>query len=170
MRRLAAAALLVLAAVLMGGASNPTPPATRTLTIGVFPAPPFSMKTPQGTWEGMSVDLWRALARDLGVKFEIREVEPDAALTAVAGGVIDVLVSPLVPQDELEIAPGLGQDAGDRRAKVPLPVVEGRDEGDGRREAHAVGPRQLHVAATYSMGHRPGQLAGPPPGLVATRR
>jgi polar amino acid transport system substrate-binding protein len=32
------------------------------LNIGTKEAPPFSMKTPDGTWQGISIELWRRVA------------------------------------------------------------------------------------------------------------
>jgi ABC-type amino acid transport substrate-binding protein len=77
-------------------------PPPRSLIAGVFEAPPFSMKDPAGAWEGISVDLWKAVARDLGLFFELREVQPEAALTSVAGGALDVLVTPVAVNPDRE--------------------------------------------------------------------
>jgi ABC-type amino acid transport substrate-binding protein len=64
--------------------------------VGIVPAPPFAMKDSDGKWEGITVNLWRHIAQDLGLRCEFREMAiPDllagveqgkllAALTAVA--------------------------------------------------------------------------------------
>src|SRR5262245_4059237 len=39
----------------------------RELVIGTKEAPPFAMKAPDGTWTGISIDLWRQIAEKLGV-------------------------------------------------------------------------------------------------------
>ena len=43
------------------------------LVVGTMDMPPFLIKAGDGHWEGLSIDLWRAVARDLGVEYEFRE-------------------------------------------------------------------------------------------------
>jgi ABC-type amino acid transport substrate-binding protein len=47
--------------------------APRVLHVGVVEASPLYIKTPDGRWEGFSVELWRAVAQYLNVPFEFRE-------------------------------------------------------------------------------------------------
>jgi ABC-type amino acid transport substrate-binding protein len=47
--------------------------APRVLQVGVIEASPLFIKTPDGRWEGFSVELWRAVAQHLNVPFEFRE-------------------------------------------------------------------------------------------------
>ncbi|HEV8674529.1 MAG TPA: transporter substrate-binding domain-containing protein, partial [Methylomirabilota bacterium] len=101
-RRLLAASALVLAAASSGSASAQTPPAARTLTVGVFSAPPYTMKSAGGTWQGIAVDLWDAIARELGLQYRFQELEPDAALTGVEAGGLDALVGPVAVTPERE--------------------------------------------------------------------
>ena len=61
------------------------------LLVGVVDAPPFSMKTPDGRWEGLSIELWRAVAKELGVEFELREYNSEQLLDAVNRGEVDVI-------------------------------------------------------------------------------
>ncbi|HYP69155.1 MAG TPA: transporter substrate-binding domain-containing protein [Thiobacillaceae bacterium] len=42
--------------------------------VGLVPAPPFAMKDSEGKWEGIAVDLWRHVAHDLGLRFELQEM------------------------------------------------------------------------------------------------
>src|SRR5512144_2300484 len=42
--------------------------------VGLVPAPPFAMKDSEGNWEGIAVDLWRHVAHDLGLRFELQEM------------------------------------------------------------------------------------------------
>jgi len=35
--------------------------------VGVAPGPPFNIHQPDGTWTGISVELWREIADELGV-------------------------------------------------------------------------------------------------------
>jgi ABC-type amino acid transport substrate-binding protein len=43
------------------------------LLVGVTDFPPYSMKTNDGRWEGLSIEIWQKVAKELGVEFEIRE-------------------------------------------------------------------------------------------------
>lgn len=45
----------------------------RTLLVGVMAVPPLCMKTAENRWEGFSIELWKAVAEQLGVPFEFRE-------------------------------------------------------------------------------------------------
>jgi polar amino acid transport system substrate-binding protein len=69
---------------------------TRTIVVGVKEAPPFSMKEADGTWSGISVELWKRVASDLHVQFRFAE-EPtvQALLDKTQAGQIDVAVAAL---------------------------------------------------------------------------
>ena len=43
------------------------------LRVGVMNEPPFVMKTADGQWEGLSIELWHMIAKDLKLKFELEE-------------------------------------------------------------------------------------------------
>ncbi|MEZ2127153.1 transporter substrate-binding domain-containing protein [Sinorhizobium sp. CB9] len=45
----------------------------RELVVGTKEAPPFAMKEPDGTWTGISIDLWRQIADKLGLKYRLAE-------------------------------------------------------------------------------------------------
>lgn len=65
--------------------------ASDKLLVGVVDAPPFSMKTPDGRWEGLSIELWQAIAQELGVDFKLREYSSEQLLDAVKRGKVDVI-------------------------------------------------------------------------------
>jgi polar amino acid transport system substrate-binding protein len=67
---------------------------SRELTVGVKEAPPFAMKQADGSWQGISVDLWRKLAADNGLRFRFAE-EPAVAelIGGLAEGKFDVAVA-----------------------------------------------------------------------------
>ena len=48
-----------------GGRGNP-----RVLLVGVIEAPPLYMKTANGRWEGISIELWQTVAQHIGASFE----------------------------------------------------------------------------------------------------
>lgn len=58
--------------------------------VGLYEKPPYAMKTEDGLWDGISVDLWRQLADELDLVFEFKEVPPDSLLVLVEKGALDV--------------------------------------------------------------------------------
>jgi len=72
------------------------------LTVGVLQAPPFSMKDQRGEWEGISVDLWKEIARELNLRYQFRELDVDALLAGVNRGSIDVVAAPITITPERE--------------------------------------------------------------------
>ncbi len=64
---------------------------SETLRVGVVELPPFVIKTVDGHWEGISIDLWREVADGMGVDFELREYGSVEVLTeAVVKGDLDL--------------------------------------------------------------------------------
>jgi len=41
------------------------------LIVGTKEAPPFSMKSNDGTWKGISIDLWRKIANEMKLEFTL---------------------------------------------------------------------------------------------------
>ena len=68
--------------------------APRKLVVGTIEAPPLYIKTADGDWEGLSIDIWEGVAQHLGVLSEFREYESlESLLAAVQNGEIDVIPS-----------------------------------------------------------------------------
>jgi len=74
-----------------------TPPAERPrLNVVTKDSPPFAFRGPGGTWQGISIDLWRLIAERLGVDFELSEAAtPDEMVRGVSDGTWDVAVGAL---------------------------------------------------------------------------
>lgn len=69
--------------------------------VGVIDLPPFAIKTAAGQWEGLGIDLWRAAANEMGVKFDLREFHGvEAIAEAIKNKEIDIIpvaaVSPVL--------------------------------------------------------------------------
>jgi polar amino acid transport system substrate-binding protein len=82
---------------------------SRELVVGVMEAPPAYIKTADNRWEGFCVEVWQAVAQNLGLSFEFREfgsIEP--LLDALEKKEIDVIPS-LAVQDRLESAMDFSQ-------------------------------------------------------------
>lgn len=101
----------VLAALLLCGALRPAgaqaqtgqpAPAPPKLVVGVTDVAPFVMRGPDGHWRGIAVDLWREIARDLGVEFSLVEMTPEALAHGLLGASLDVAVATMTPSPELE--------------------------------------------------------------------
>jgi len=59
--------------------------------VGVVDAPPFTMRAKDGNWEGLSIELWQAIAKKLGIEFDLREYTPEQLMDAVNRGEVDVI-------------------------------------------------------------------------------
>lgn len=70
------------------------------LLVAVIDLPPFAMKAADGRWEGFGIDLWRAVANEMGVDFELREYGTVGQLAdAVVKGQFDVTPVAAVTSD-----------------------------------------------------------------------
>src|SRR5262249_17405552 len=69
------------------------------LIVGTHPVPPFVIKHDDGSFGGISVELWRILARRLGLDYEIREYSIPEMLAGGHDHEIDVLVSVNITAD-----------------------------------------------------------------------
>ena len=78
------ASLGLLAAGLCSAAEPAAPP--QQLVVAVYEAPPWSMKQPDGTWRGATVELWKAVAAEAGLAYTLREVPLGEILDGVADG------------------------------------------------------------------------------------
>ncbi len=76
--------------------------AKRQLIVGTKQAPPFAIKNADGTWQGISIGLWRTIATQLGVTYELRELDLKGLLQGVAQGTLDVGVAALTITAERE--------------------------------------------------------------------
>ncbi|MBV9390303.1 MAG: transporter substrate-binding domain-containing protein, partial [Verrucomicrobia bacterium] len=75
---------------------NPLPPLPKKkVVVGLATGPPFNIRNPDGSWTGISVDLWRQIASELGIDFEFRETDLSGCFTGLAEGWLDVAVGPL---------------------------------------------------------------------------
>jgi ABC-type amino acid transport substrate-binding protein len=87
MRRRLGAAITLAVLTTAAPAATPTPtPAPAEIQIGVYQAPPWSMKDASGEWHGLTVDLWKELAADMRQPFRFVEAEPDAILDGIGRG------------------------------------------------------------------------------------
>jgi polar amino acid transport system substrate-binding protein len=97
--RLGFALLLLLALVLE------VPPARAQhqakLEVATREVPPFAMHTDKG-WEGIAIDLWTRVAKELGRPFELQDMGLAEMLAAVEQGKVDAAVGSLTLTSERE--------------------------------------------------------------------
>lgn len=85
---------LLLLAILAPSLNAASPEAGRKLVIGTHEAPPFAMKSGDGRWSGLSIELWQEVAAKLGLDYEWRELEdPEALVGEVEAGRVDASVA-----------------------------------------------------------------------------
>ena len=73
----------------------PGPPEARELVVGTKVAPPFAMKAQDGTWRGISIDLWRRIADQNHLRYRFQETTLKGLVTGVADGSFDAAVAAL---------------------------------------------------------------------------
>ncbi len=78
------------------------PPASPRLKVGTMQVPPFSYKDAQGEWVGISIDLWRDVALEMGYDYVLEEFDGNALVQAVKEGRIDAVVTALPITPDLE--------------------------------------------------------------------
>jgi ABC-type amino acid transport substrate-binding protein len=72
--------------------------------VGVFEAPPFAMKDGNGNWDGIAVRLWRHVANDLGVQYELREMSVPDLLTAIKDWELAAVLTAVVTAERKRLA------------------------------------------------------------------
>ena len=104
------ATLIVLAVlVLFAGVADsqepaPAPAVPRPrLVVGLMQSPPFCIRDEDGSWSGISVELWQWIAADLGIDTEFRETTVTGLFDGLApGGPLDLSIGALTITAERE--------------------------------------------------------------------
>ncbi len=68
---------------------------TARLIVGTKEAPPFAMRSEDGSWYGLSIDLWRGVAAELGLEYEFRERDLEGLIDGLTDGSLDASVAAL---------------------------------------------------------------------------
>ncbi|EKS42052.1 substrate-binding periplasmic protein [Afipia broomeae] len=100
------------------------PPAKRELVVGVNNAPPFAMQGSDGAWSGLSIELWRQVAKATNRTFrfvEIRDV-PELIQQTAAGN-LDVAVGAITVTVEREKVLDFTQSYYSTGTGIAVPVV-----------------------------------------------
>jgi ABC-type amino acid transport substrate-binding protein len=76
-------------------AESPRPVEVRELVIGTKVAPPFAIKAKDGSWHGISIDLWRRIADQIHLRYRFQETTLTGLTEGVAEGSLDAAVAAL---------------------------------------------------------------------------
>ena len=107
-------------------ATSAVPAEEPPLVVGMELAyPPFEMTDTQGNPKGISVDLAKALAENLGRELEIRNIPFDGLIPALKSGKIDLILSSMTATPER----ARSIDFSDPYLKTGLCLLVGSDSG-----------------------------------------
>jgi ABC-type amino acid transport substrate-binding protein len=65
------------------------------LIVATKEAAPFSIKNPDGTWSGISIELWEQIARESGIEYELQEMTLEEMIESLEKGTVDLGVAAL---------------------------------------------------------------------------
>ena len=115
-------------------AQKATPAAKRELVVGVKDSPPFAFKGADGAWSGLSIELWRQVAKATNNTFRFVEAEdmPDL-IHQTAGGVFDVGIGAVTITGEREQILDFTQSYYSTGTGVAVPIVSAMNWATLRR-------------------------------------
>jgi polar amino acid transport system substrate-binding protein len=86
---------LLRASVAQDQAKDLRPVEAAELVIGTKVAPPFAMKADDGTWHGISIDLWQRIAGQMHLRYRFQETTLKGMVDGVAGGSLNAAIAAL---------------------------------------------------------------------------
>ncbi|MEN2506472.1 transporter substrate-binding domain-containing protein [Stutzerimonas stutzeri] len=72
------------------------------LRVGVTEVPPFVIQEPDGSWSGISIELWESIAQRTGYRYELEALPFDQLLPGLQNHQLDVVVGALTMTAERE--------------------------------------------------------------------
>lgn len=76
--------------------------AQEKIIIGTKPAPPFVIKNNDGSWGGISFDLWNRISEDLQFDYSVNQYDLENIIDAVEKREIEAAISPLTISSDRE--------------------------------------------------------------------
>jgi len=70
--------------------------AEKKLVVGIANDPPYTFKNEQGEWVGITVDLWRHIARDLKLDYSLKEMTQEGVLDSLQNGTVDLSADAII--------------------------------------------------------------------------
>lgn len=116
--------LAVLLAATFAAAARSQPAPARTLIVATHVAPPFVMKS-DGEWSGLSIELWRHIAEDLHLSYELRPLDsPDALIDAVASGKAGAAIAAITVTPARDLKVDFSQPYFSSGLAIAVPATE----------------------------------------------
>jgi polar amino acid transport system substrate-binding protein len=78
---------------LCAGAQGSPSETNGVMVVGTKIAPPFAMKSDDGTWSGISIELWRRVAADLHLRYRFEEVTLDELINETGSHRLDAAIA-----------------------------------------------------------------------------
>jgi polar amino acid transport system substrate-binding protein len=75
---------------------------TAGLVVGLAIDPPFVIREADGSWSGISVELWKEIAKELGFDYQYREIDVKGSFDGLVQGWLDASIGPLTITAERE--------------------------------------------------------------------
>jgi len=94
--------LVAFSAVALTETQTKKPIKERILQIGTMHSPPFAIKSTDGSWSGISIELWREIATELNLSYQLEESSLQELLTGVQNGTFDAAVAAITVTEERE--------------------------------------------------------------------
>ncbi len=103
-RRIQRRVVVILSAALavLSGEAAAQDSGGQQLRVGTRHVPPFAMKDAEGKWTGISIDLWKEIAQELGLSFAFQEKELQGLIDGLRSGQLDAAVAALTITSERE--------------------------------------------------------------------
>jgi polar amino acid transport system substrate-binding protein len=95
LRQVLATAIFVCAFAVPSHAQRDPSETPAKLVVGTMRVPPFVLRSDDGRWSGLSIDLWKQVATELKISFEFREYDYDFSglLSAVERHQVDAAIA-----------------------------------------------------------------------------
>jgi ABC-type amino acid transport substrate-binding protein len=101
--------------------------AGKVLKVATRDVPPFAVKQPDGSWSGITVEIWDAVSAELGWQSEFVDMGLGAMLDAVAQGEVDAVAGALTITAQREVV----MDFSHPFLSSGLAIAVPRDAGGG---------------------------------------
>jgi len=93
---------LITSNIVLAKGTTSSQPDEPVLRIGTMQAPPFAIKAPDGSWSGISIELWQEIANDLNLSYQFEEHTLQGLLTGVNDGSLHAAVAAITITEERE--------------------------------------------------------------------
>lgn len=94
--------LIILLLCLLGLPAAAQESSAPVLRVGINEVPPFVIREPDGSWRGISIDLWKAVAEQSGYRYELLPMPFERLLPSLEDDQLDVVVGALTMTAERE--------------------------------------------------------------------